>query len=80
MKKLHAVELDDDRYHKEVTYLIGLQHENIVRLLGYCAESRWEAVQADGKYVMAEIRHRLICFEYLNNRSLNAYISGTVML
>ncbi|CAO2143431.1 unnamed protein product [Urochloa humidicola] len=76
VKKLSEVDLDDDRFQNEVTYLIGLKHENIVQLLGYCAESRWEVVQVGEKYVMAEIRHRLICFEYLNNKSLDEYISA----
>ena len=67
VKKLSEAHLDDDRFYNEVTYLIGLKHENIVQLIGYCAESRLEAVQVGGKYVMVEIRHRLICFEYLNN-------------
>jgi interleukin-1 receptor-associated kinase 1 len=80
VKKLCDVHLDDNQFDNEVTYLIGAKHKNIVQLLGYCAESRKEAVEADGKYVMAEIRHRLICFEYVNNKSLHDYISGTVML
>ncbi|CAN6374349.1 unnamed protein product [Urochloa humidicola] len=76
VKKLSEMHLDDDRFDNEVTYLIGVKHENIVELLGYCAESRWEATQVSGKYVMAEIRHRLICFEYINNKSLDEYISA----
>ncbi|CAL4989318.1 unnamed protein product [Urochloa decumbens] len=76
VKKLSEMHLDDDRFQNEVTYLIGLKHENIVQLLGYCAESRWEAVQVGEKYVMTEIRHRLICFQYLNNKSLDEYISA----
>lgn len=81
VKKLYEMHLDDDRFHNEVTYLIGANHPNIVQLLGYCAESRWEATRLSGnKYVMAEIRHRLICFEYVNNKSLDEYISGKLML
>ncbi|CAO2153012.1 unnamed protein product, partial [Urochloa humidicola] len=76
VKKLSEMHLDDNRFHNEVTYLIGAKHKNIVELIGYCAESRWEATQVTGKYVMAEIRHRLICFEYINNKSLDEYISA----
>ena len=36
VKKLSEAHLDDDRFHNEVTYLIGLKHENIVQLIGYC--------------------------------------------
>ncbi|KAJ1274648.1 hypothetical protein BS78_05G077900 [Paspalum vaginatum] len=75
VKKLSGMHLDDDQFHNEVTYLIGLKHENIVQLIGYCAESRWDAIEVDDKYVMGEIRHRLICFEYVSNRSLDKYLS-----
>ena len=36
VKKLSEAHLDDDRFHNEVTYLIGLKLENIVQLIGYC--------------------------------------------
>ncbi|KAF8711146.1 hypothetical protein HU200_029154 [Digitaria exilis] len=76
VKKLSEMHLEDAQFHNEVTYLIGLKHQNIVQLVGYCAESRWEATQVRGKYVMAEIRKRLLCFEYVNNKSLEKYISA----
>uniref|UniRef100_A0A0A8ZGH5 Protein kinase domain-containing protein n=1 Tax=Arundo donax TaxID=35708 RepID=A0A0A8ZGH5_ARUDO len=68
--------LEDAQFQNEVTYLIGLKHKNIVQLVGYCAESRWEAAQLSGKYIMAEIRKRLLCFEYLNNKSLDKHLSA----
>ncbi|KAL6870847.1 hypothetical protein ACP4OV_014695 [Aristida adscensionis] len=76
VKKLSEMHLDDAQFQNEVTYLFGLKHKNIVQLVGYCAESRWEATQLCGKYVMGEIRKRLLCFEYLNNRSLDKHLSG----
>jgi len=76
VKKLSEMQLEDGPFQNEVIYLIGLKHKNIVKLVGYCAESRWEATQLSGKYVMAEIRKRLLCFEYLNNKSLDKHLSG----
>jgi hypothetical protein len=78
VKKLSEMQIEDTQFHNEVTYLIGLKHQNIVQLVGYCAESRWEATQVSGKYVMAEIRKRLLCFEYVNNKSLDKYLSGMI--
>ena len=76
MKKLSEMHLEDGPFQNEVIYLIGLKHKNIVKLVGYCAEPRWEATQLSGKYVMAEIPKRLLCFEYLNNKSLDKHLSG----
>ncbi|XP_021317102.1 uncharacterized protein LOC8079731 isoform X2 [Sorghum bicolor] len=75
VKKLSEMQLEDGPFQNEVIYLIGLKHKNIVKLVGYCAESRWEATQVSGKYVMAEIRKRLLCFEYLNKKSLDKHLS-----
>lgn len=80
VKKLLEIHLlEDDKFHKEVTSLMDLSHQNIVRFVGYCAESRWKAMRLAGrKYVMAEIPKRLLCFEYLHNKSLDKHISGMV--
>ncbi|XP_044950147.1 protein PSK SIMULATOR 1-like [Hordeum vulgare subsp. vulgare] len=76
VKKLFEMGVEDDQFQNEVTYLIGVKHQNIVQLVGYCAESRWEATRVGGRYVMAEIRKRLLCFEYLKNNSLDKHISA----
>jgi interleukin-1 receptor-associated kinase 1 len=99
VKKLSETNLDDDQFHNEVTYLFGFKHKNIVQLKGYCAESRWKAIEffldngkkfqpllsEDGeaselrrKYVMAESRERLLCFECINNKSLDKHLSGMI--
>lgn len=75
VKKLFEMQLEDDQFQNEVTYLIGVKHQNIVQLVGYCAESRWEATQVGEEYVMAETRTRLLCFEYLKNNSLDKHLS-----
>ncbi|OEL12651.1 hypothetical protein BAE44_0026331 [Dichanthelium oligosanthes] len=59
---------------------MGMKHQNIVQLVGYCAESRWEAIKLPSgkKHIMAELPTRLICFEYLCNDSLDKYFSSTI--
>ena len=71
--------LEEDQFQNEVTYLIGVKHENVVQLLGYCAETQSEVLVQENPPIWAEKRDRLICFEYLNNKSLDEYISGMVM-
>ncbi|KAF8730986.1 hypothetical protein HU200_016866 [Digitaria exilis] len=75
VKKLSETHIDDDQFQKEVTFLFRLKHTNIVKLVGYCSESQWEGAESDGKYVMAEVRNRLLCYEYKNYRSLDKHIS-----
>nr|XP_045084978.1 receptor-like serine/threonine-protein kinase SD1-6 isoform X3 [Aegilops tauschii subsp. strangulata] len=45
VKKLFEIRVEDDQFQNEVTYLIGVKHQNVVQLVGYCAESRWEATK-----------------------------------
>ncbi|XP_037441871.1 receptor-like cytoplasmic kinase 176 [Triticum dicoccoides] len=51
------------------------QHQNIVRLVGYCHEIRHKCVEHNGKYVLAMVEDRALCFEYLEGGSLDEYLS-----
>lgn len=78
VKKLFEMRLKDETFQNEVKYLMKIKHQHIVQLVGYCAESRWEAVEQpsrSGKHIFAEIPNRLLCFEYVCNKSLDTYIS-----
>lgn len=51
-------------------------HKNTVRLLGYCSHTEEKAMEMSGKIIMAEMRERLLCFEYVTNGSLESHITG----
>ncbi|XBI24922.1 hypothetical protein VPH35_049936 [Triticum aestivum] len=53
-----------------------VQHQNIVRLVGYCYEIAHKAVEHNGRYVLASVEDRALCFEYLQGGSLDKHLSG----
>ncbi|GJN13583.1 hypothetical protein PR202_gb00304 [Eleusine coracana subsp. coracana] len=68
VKKLsEKIDMDETKYNQEVDCLMRVKHRNIVRFLGYCANTHVKRSEYQGKFVMADVRHRLLCFEYLND-------------
>ncbi|CAM0149650.1 unnamed protein product [Urochloa decumbens] len=68
--------LDDKDFKNEFQNLAKLDHQNIVQLVGYCNESEDHVVEQDGRQFTAQKLHKALCFEYVDNGSLNKYISG----
>jgi coatomer subunit beta' len=72
--------IEDGPFNHEAKSLIDVNHPNIVRFLGYCANTEKKAVQIESggnkTVVFADIKERLLCFEYMNNGSLDRYITG----
>lgn len=80
VKKLsETLDLLDQKYSREVQCLMKARHKNIVRFLGYCSETQGEMVDYVGKLVMADLRNRLLCFEFVPGGSLCDYITGKIM-
>lgn len=76
VKVLHYIPgLDDEQFEKEYHSLTTLQHNNIVRLVGYCHETRGEFLPYNGKLVLAKLTQRALCFEYMQNGSLDNFLS-----
>uniref|UniRef100_A0ACD5UKA2 Uncharacterized protein n=1 Tax=Avena sativa TaxID=4498 RepID=A0ACD5UKA2_AVESA len=77
VKRLSEIHLLDDKtFQNEVSYLMEIKHQHVVQFIGYCAESSWETIkQTSGSFIWAEIPKRLLCFEYVCNKSLDKYIS-----
>ncbi|KAM3373370.1 hypothetical protein ACQJBY_020032 [Aegilops geniculata] len=76
VKVLHYIPgFDDEQFEKEYHNLASLQHKNIVQLLGYCHETRREFLPYMGKVVFAEMTQRALCFEYMQNGSLDSCLT-----
>ncbi|XP_048554084.1 cysteine-rich receptor-like protein kinase 26 [Triticum urartu] len=67
--------LDDEQFEKEYHNPASLHHKNIVQLVGYCHETRREYLPYNGKMVLAEMTQRALCFEFMQNGSLDSCIS-----
>uniref|UniRef100_M8BWD3 Uncharacterized protein n=1 Tax=Aegilops tauschii TaxID=37682 RepID=M8BWD3_AEGTA len=65
-------------FENEVHHLMRLRHPNIVRLMGYCYETKKVILEYRGKNVFAERSEMLLCLEYLPKGSLDGYISVCV--
>ncbi|KAJ1274779.1 hypothetical protein BS78_05G087600 [Paspalum vaginatum] len=74
VKKLKPIlGVQERQFKNEVNHLARVNHENIVKLIGYCDETKERPVYDDyrQKYVMAEVQEKLLCYEYLSNGSLD---------
>lgn len=78
VKRLSApgLDIDEKNFSHEISSLIKVKHKNIVRFLGYCSDTQGKLETFEGKTVMADVRQRLLCFEFLPNGSLDRYITG----
>lgn len=79
-KLLNSQTIDDGLFYRETNFLMSVKHQNIVRFLGYCANTENIAIKVDGsgkcgKYLYPEIRERLLCFEYISNGSLHNHLT-----
>lgn len=62
-----------------VELLCIVQHENIVQFVGYSTETEQTIIEYHGRKILAEKINRALCFEYLQNGSLDHYISGAAL-
>ncbi|CAN6328977.1 unnamed protein product [Urochloa humidicola] len=75
IKKLSRIDdFSEKQFEDELKCLKRVKHKNIVRLLGYCSDTPKQVVKYKGAYVLAEYRIRILCFEYVPNKSLLDYI------
>ncbi|CAL4991023.1 unnamed protein product [Urochloa decumbens] len=76
VKKLYQMQgLGDQQFKNEFSNLRRVQHQNIVRLVGYCAEERLRYENINGEYIYGKMIYRILCFEYLQLGSLDKHLS-----
>ncbi|WVZ97774.1 hypothetical protein U9M48_043287 [Paspalum notatum var. saurae] len=76
VKRLHQLQgLDNKAFDREFRNLSKVCHPNIVRLIGYCYESRRKFVEHNGENIWATVMERVLCFEYMHGGSLDTHIS-----
>ncbi|XP_020183565.1 uncharacterized protein [Aegilops tauschii subsp. strangulata] len=75
VKRLSKTYMYEKEFLREVECLIKVKHKNVVRFIGYCVDSQGRADSYNGKFVMADVLQRLLCFEYLPHGALDQYIT-----
>ncbi|GJM95630.1 hypothetical protein PR202_ga12393 [Eleusine coracana subsp. coracana] len=85
VKKLFdSYTIEDKMFHKEVESMMMVTHPNIVRFIGYCSHTQEvhrmlpedKEKQLEKGPLMAQIRERLLCFEYVNKGGLDNYLTA----
>ena len=66
-------------FSNEVGNLMAVQHENIVKLVGFCHESQKKLVPHNGRYIIVDITEVLLCYEYLPNGSLDNLVRNAIV-
>ncbi|XP_039776216.1 putative disease resistance protein RGA4 isoform X2 [Panicum virgatum] len=67
-------DLDDRQFRNEFYNLTKVKHKNIVRVLGYCYETKQTRIEYNGKTVLAEETQKALCFEFLGNGTLENHL------
>uniref|UniRef100_A0A453AH44 Protein kinase domain-containing protein n=2 Tax=Aegilops tauschii subsp. strangulata TaxID=200361 RepID=A0A453AH44_AEGTS len=66
--------IDDKLFKQEFTNLMMLNHENIIRLVGYCYETQHQHMEFQGKIIFGEMIYKALCFEYMHKGSLQKHL------
>ncbi|XP_051226185.1 uncharacterized protein [Lolium perenne] len=64
------------QFQNEAGNIIGIKHDNIVKLLSFCHEEQKKVVLNNGRYIVADIVECFLCYEYVPNGSLDDHIFG----
>ncbi|KQJ93969.1 hypothetical protein BRADI_3g07790v3 [Brachypodium distachyon] len=75
VKVFHVPRLEDGEFQKEFQNLRRFNHQNVVKLVAFCNESKQEYVKFGGQEVIADKMHTALCLEYVQNGNLGKHIS-----
>ncbi|KAK1625925.1 hypothetical protein QYE76_000240 [Lolium multiflorum] len=79
VKKIHISDhtIDDKLFRRELTSLMKISHENVIRFFGFCSHEYQKLIKQDGsgKLILASVLERLLCLEYISNGSLDKHIT-----
>lgn len=75
VKKIYSIPADDVQFKNELSSLMKVRHQNIVRLVGYCYNVRHTHEKFCQEIVLAENVDRVLCLEYLPEGSLDTFLS-----
>ncbi|CAO2148435.1 unnamed protein product [Urochloa humidicola] len=64
----------EKQFKNEVGNLMAIQHQNIVRLVGYCHEAQKKVIEHNGRYILVDVVESLLCYEYAPNGNLDKLI------
>ncbi|CAN6371574.1 unnamed protein product, partial [Urochloa humidicola] len=74
--KRRDVNLGIKQFQNEISNLTKLKHQNIVQILGYCYEIKEKPfIMSDGSKVSVDDTYTSVCFEYMENGSLQEHLS-----
>lgn len=68
------------QFHSEATNLFVAQHQNIVKLLGFCGQSTKKMVKRNGRFILVDKDEFVLCYEHVPRGSLRHYLSGMIAL
>ncbi|OEL32052.1 Cysteine-rich receptor-like protein kinase 8 [Dichanthelium oligosanthes] len=67
----------EKQFQNEVVNLMAVQHENIVKLVGYCHQAQKKVIEHNGRYILVDVVESLLCYEYAPNGNLDKCIFDT---
>lgn len=63
------------KFLNTATNLMAVQHDNIVRLISCCSESKKKVMEHKGRFILVDLDECVLCYEFVPKGSLHDYLS-----